>query len=431
MTQIKHNSDQFKMHRYSVNARLIPKGGKEADMIDLSEGVMEIRIIKDFDAQVFPYYRIVVGVSVAEASKIQECWREARVYLTLHHFYASRKGEQMVDVDALDDYIKDVEFQIMTMDGAPTNVPTQQAGSQPQNAPSVQLSMELSPVLALGVNKGINNGAYHDASVGDLIALLTQRNRPAAKTYKFYMATPDNPKRYESVMIPPRSYIQAIRYLDEVHGLYRGKLNVFLDADAGYIMSSEKAIAPPAGKPATVMLEMMDASKAAPHFMTGSGMDDVAKVYRLRTAQRISVDVAGPARKEVNGERIKIVRATQSERTGSECSSLMSDKKTGSEKPKERVVWLGYDNPLTADRIQLASRENYAPAMLSFESVDLASLSPCLQWTLVASDEAMRSVEGRWRMQAVEIILTKRPMSKEPCSNQVMVRLVPASSFEA
>ena len=57
MTQIKHNSDQFKMHRYSVNARLIPKGGKEADMIDLSEGVMEIRIIKDFDAQVFPYYR--------------------------------------------------------------------------------------------------------------------------------------------------------------------------------------------------------------------------------------------------------------------------------------------------------------------------------------------------------------------------------------
>lgn len=431
MTEIKHNSDQFKQHRYSVNARLIPKGGKEEDMIDLSEGVMEVRIIKDFDSQVFPYYKIIVGVSVSQASKIQEVWREARVYLTLHHFFASRKGEQMVDVDALDDYIKDIEFQIMTMDGAPTNVPTEQAGSQPQNAPSVQLSMELSPVLALSVNKGINNGAYHDASVGDLVALLTQRNRPSGKTYKFFMATPDNPRRYESIMLPPRSYIQAIRYLDEVHGLYRGKLSVFLDADAGYIMSSEKAIAPPKGKPATVMLEMMNASRAGPHFMTGSGRDDEAKVYRFRTAQRIAVDVAGPARKEVNGERIKIVRATHSERTGSECSNLTSDRKSGSDKPKERVVWLGYDNPLTEARLKIASRENYAPAVLTFEGVDLAALSPCLQWTLVASDDAMRSVEGRWRMQAVEMVLTKRPMSKEPCSNQVMVRLVPASIAEA
>ena len=71
MTAISDDIDKFQHHRYAVVANLIPKGGKEADTIKLADSVMELRIVKHFDEQFMPYYRLVVGVSVDDAEKIQ------------------------------------------------------------------------------------------------------------------------------------------------------------------------------------------------------------------------------------------------------------------------------------------------------------------------------------------------------------------------
>ena len=428
MTTLSPDADQFRVHRYAPSVRLIPKGADETAAIDMTQALLELRILKDFDTQAFPYVRMEVGVSVNEATQIQDVWREARLFVTLTHRYIRDAGSDQEEYDTLEDYLKDAEFQIMVLDGAPPNVPAEQEAGVTSDAPSVRFVMELAPVIALSVNKRVNNGVYHEATLGEVVGALTVRNKPAARPYKFFMAATDNPRRYESIALPPSNYVQSVRYLDKVHGLYKGRLAVFLDIDAGFILSSTKVVQLSEQAPTRVMLEAVGGERAGMAPTQGSAYDEKTRAFRLRTSQRIDAEIAGPVRKETVGERIKLVRATFAERSGSDCKGLTPDTKPLDAVEKARVRWQTYDNDLTADRLKVEARESYAPATVSFESPDLAAFSPVLPWVLVSDEERLKDLEGHWRLQAVEIVLGKQPRSDETCKVHVMARLVPSAA---
>ena len=431
MTEIVRDIDQFKHHRYGLLAKIIPKDGTEEDTIEIGDAITELRLMKHYDEQVFPYYCITAAVSTDVASKIQACWRDARLYLTVSKFQTNGDVDEgeTEELDTGDDYIKDAEFQIMVCDGAPPHVPSGQENELATKVPSVVFRMELAPVIALGINKKINNGAYHDLTISEFIAVLTADNVPDAQDYQFIMAPSDNKKRYESIFCPPLNYVPALRHLDRVYGMYAGKMTVFLDVDRGYILSSTKStVADPESDPTTVMLEVLSPEEAsADAFGTGSAYDEEKLVFRMRTAQRIQATIDGPARREVGGEHIKLVRSTPDERVGSSCKKLLiDDLGTLTGQMKEAVAWQTYDNELTVEKMRVEAREQYAPALIQFTACDLAAFQPTPQWLLVTEVERTQPLEGAWRIKAMEAVLSKAPGTNETASVVVSAMIVPS-----
>jgi hypothetical protein len=432
MTAISNDIDKFQHHRYAVVANLIPKGGKEEDTIKLADSVTELRIVKHFDEQFMPYYRLVVGVSVDVAEKIQSAWRTGKMYITMRK-YVAIKGETTNGVkeeDTGETYIKDGEFRIMVCDGAPPHVPKGQSNELIRQVPSVQFVMELAATVPLDINKSVNNGAYHEVTTAEMAAHIVSDSMPKnLPDYKFVMSTTDNPKRYESVFLPPLNFVPALRHIDKVYGMYKGTMCVFLDVDRGYVLSSTKATSAAKDEPKSVALELRSPEEASPDTMaSGSAYEEEGKSFRLRTAQRIGADVAGPANRENNGESVKLVRSTTDERSGSMCKNLITDDNPPEGKKKEMVAWQCYDNPLVADRMRIQAREEFTPIHMAFESCDLGAFAPNLQWTLVTDASQSAQVEGQWRLRACEILLTKAPGSDQTSSVAVMAELVPAVS---
>lgn len=431
MTEINRDVEKFDHYRYGVEVRLIPKGGDEEDTILLTEALTELRIIKHYDEQVMPYFRMNVAVSVDEAHRIVNSWRDGKVYLTMKTMRAlkgEKANEEVVAENTGEDYLKNGELRILVCDGAPPHVPTGQNNDLARQVPSVQFAMELAPSVPLDINKTINNGAFHEVTIGELTALLAADCMPDGKPdYKFVMSPPDNTKRYESIFVPPLNFVPAVRHIDSVYGLYSGKLSVFMDVDRAFILSSTKASSAAPTEPKMVMLESKSPEEGGPDSAgTGSFYDPETLTFRLRTSQRITAAVDGPANRESVGESIKLVRSTIDERTGSNCKNLTTDDKPAEGKKKERVAWQCYDNPLTADRLKIEARENYAPAAVSFSACDLRAFSPNLQWTLVTDSQTSEAMEGQWRLRATEFLMRKAPGTNESCAVEVMAEIVPA-----
>ena len=121
MTTINDDVDQFEHYRYRIEAKLIPKRGGEYETIELTQAISELRIVKHYDEQVMPYYRLTCAVSVEDATAIQAAWRTGHVYITMKKMKALRGGgggEQREEAVGAE-YIKDGEFRILVCDGAP------------------------------------------------------------------------------------------------------------------------------------------------------------------------------------------------------------------------------------------------------------------------------------------------------------------------
>ena len=438
MTTISTDGKLFEQIRYGVEVKLIPKDGKEEDTIFLTDSVAELRIIKSYDDTFMPYYRLSAAISVNQAERIQAAWRTGKLYITMKKIKAI-KGENGPDTgqrmeDTGQTYIKNGEFRILVCDGAPPHAPTGQSNELVRDVPSVLYAMELAPTIPLDMNKGICNSAFHDVTTAELVASVASDALPPeySSQYKFVMSPPDNKKRYETIFIPPQNFVPTVRHVDRVYGLYAGKMSIFLDVDRGYILSSTKATGGGPKDPASVIFEVMPPNEGNPERLpTGSAYDQDTRTFRVRTNQRIAAAIDGPAMREVNGESIKLVRSTTDERSGSNCKSLSTDYMPNIlGKKKEVVAWQKFDNPLTADRMKIQAREQYAPSTVTFSDCDLRAFDPNLQWTLLTEAEQLAPMEGQWRLKATEFVLTKAPGTTEPCAVEVMARLVPAVSTD-
>jgi hypothetical protein len=437
VSQIPNELAKYEKSVYEIRARLVPPGAGEGSSIKMDMMVTELRIVKDFDSHALPYFRLTIGVSLDDASRVRAAWRQGSVWMEVLRKTVPTDGTA-TEVDAFQDFIPMSEFRVMetTLDSPPPAVP--EAGDSPSASAQAYLgTMELVPVEALGISKAVNGGSYHDATVGEVIAFLTKNNRPPASSYRFWMSPPDNTRRYESLLLPPMSYVEALRYLDRVHGLYSGRLSVFLDVGEGFILSSSSSVRPDPGAAAMVLLEIRPSGLQSMEVSGGSGYDPAQRAFMLRAAGTPVVSAAGPARREVEGSHVRLVRSTQRELVGSNCKGLLPEASDllfgGSDsRKKDRVLWQGYDNELTMKRLQLEAREDYAPMTAIFDGPDLAAFRPTLPWRSVvqgdSSERPQGELEGYWRLSAVEMVLSQSPASAQPADALVMARLLPASS---
>jgi hypothetical protein len=427
-TSINRDLDQFLSYRYPVTARLVPLGATIDKQIDLTEGLTSFRILRDYDMHVMPYYSLEFIVSADNLRLIQQAWRTAKLYVTVGRSTLPVGSGSSQEVDTGTPYMKDVEFQVMTMPSSPSAVPTGQISDQARSTMRLGVKMELALTSALAINKKLNNGAFHGATSTDVVAHLANLNKPTTAGYKFVMAPHDNPTRHESIILPPMSFANSVRYIDNIHGMYGGETHVFHDHDHTLITSSAKTIAPKAGEAQRVVIEVGNSASNTPEQTTGSGYDPKSRTVRLRTSQQVGVNLQGPVHQEIHGESVKLVGSNLREQTGSDCQMLTpSGAPLSPGAPKEKIVYQGYDNKMLPQKMATRARERYAPANVTFEDADLNAFDPKLPWTLQAGDGAQVEAQGNWRLSGTEMVLRRSPNAVGSCSASVMARIKPAA----
>lgn len=434
-TEITRDSDQFHVYRYGVSIRYIPPKAGEDEEINLGRHHTELRVVKDYDAQVMPYFRLHAVLSQRDVQRIRETWKEGRLFITIAKFRVDRGDEKDAEVDTGEFVMKDEEFKIMLGDMTPATTRMDDAGTQAMQLPTVEFPMEIAPILPLAINKAVSPEVFHDVTINDVVVSLIERHAPRGADYKFAMSPSDNPRRYETLMIPPLNFTQAMRYVDDVYGIYKGRLSVFMDTHRAYVTSSTKVTKnPPSIKATAVSLEVISAQAAGEAAASGSGFDAESRVIRLRTSSKVEVDASGPARSEVDGKSIQLVNTSFETNTELDCGSWAVDEendKTGAasdEERKRKVFWQNYDNPLTGDRMKILARENYAPAVVQADGFDVAALEPTLLWRLLTSNDSTAVIEGNWKLRAAELVFTKQKDSGSTSSLQAMLKLVPATN---
>jgi hypothetical protein len=425
-TVMPRNLNLFSSYRYPVSASLVPQGGTEATALVLDASVTGVRILKDYDRHIYPYYAISLLLSVNDYRTLQSIWRTGLLYLTIGKNTLPIGGATNNETVGPVPYLDNVELQVLTAPSTPDGIPDQQDDAQALTTQRIGAQIECVPTSSMAVNKSLNDTSYHGAAPTDMVAHLASKNAPQG--YMFSMAPADNLAQIETAHLPPLHFADAVRYVDEVHGLYTGNLHVFLDHDQGYILSSTKTIAPPQGKPTLVTLQLGNLPSATSELTVGSGYDPSSMSILLRTSTPIDLDLKGPASQESDGEVLKLVNSSQNAPFSSDIQDVTASGQTLSATPKQRVLWQGYDNPMSASKIAASTRENYAPTSLVFYDVDLDAFQVTLPWTLQVGQQSQAPVAGDWRLSAVEILLTRAAATIGSCSCQVLARIRPSSA---
>lgn len=425
MTRIRRDIKEFIHHRYKVYAKLIPKGGSEEDTIILQKEISDIHISKNYDEHFLPYYAMNVAVSSDVAMKIQDAWRDGTLYITLTRT-ESMRSQKMVERETGDTFINGVAFQIMTCEGGPPNVPDYQVSDISRHQPNTLMRLEAVPTLPMSMNKAINNGTFLNLRADELHAFLIAQNAPGG--YPMLCAKADCTKVYETMMVPPLHLIPALRYIDRVYGVYKGKHTIFLDAHRGYFLTTTKNTYRDDQEPKATVLENIDPSMATNDEISfGSAWEDETKSFRVRVAKHIELAPDGPARREVQGENVKMVRATHTERVASLNKKLTVDVLGSPSGTKQNVVWQTYDNIFTEDKMRVENREQFSPITAEFSNINLRCLHPNLQWIVVTNTERTKPLEGAYRIKATDIMLKKAPGTTETMVSTAHVILVPST----
>jgi hypothetical protein len=440
MTQIVQDSKDFAIYRYGITAKYVPPGAGEDDTIHMNGNVVELRVIKDYEKQALPYVRATALLTQREVDKVRSSWKDGRMFLTVKKYKAppGSRPEAGGEEDTGKPYLENVEFRIMMADGTPGPAQVGEEKAPATDTPSVRFPMELAPVNAMEINKVVRSHVFHDVRMNDVMVALTNENAPKGADYKFAMSPAENDREYESIFIPPLDFVKSIRYLDEAHGIYKGRLTVFLDSSRGYLTGSTKTLKTKnPDDPQAVSLETLPASSGGPNSTNGSGYDKDTKTIRLRTGTKMRVDSSGLARSEAGGRSVQLIGSSLKDHASIDCKSwgiddllsliggLTGAASGGTE--KEKVMWKTYDNPLVADRMKIMARESYSPAAVELDSFDVDALEPTLPWRVLSGHKSGEAAEGNWKLQASEVVFTKPPGTASKSSVAGTIRLVPAS----
>ena len=417
-------SEFSKVVRYSARIVLIPENGGEGDVEDYSQSFQRLTIVKDFNSTIYPLFKLELYLSPDEIRNIQSKWKRSLFYITLDEWEENERDGIASEKTGIK-YIDNESFEILNLD---QNQSTKVSDIDSNSAaiPRVSFPIELIPSKAMSNNRVISNTIYTSCTIQDV--LLAELSSNAQGDYRYLVSPPDNERFYEDVIVPPLPFNQVLDYLDRIFGLYKGNLQVFFDVDKGFILSTTKQTNEPEKFP-EIHIEL-SAEELGGVLRGASARDSQANATRFRVSGLGSqIQFMAPAEAELGGETIRLVNTSQSVLIDAECQELdIGELKPSQQKPKERVIWKRFDNPLAEDKVKNERREAYSKLICNIDNAHLDVLTPWITIQVKTASPNANLYEGNWRIERVDIVLNKAGHVNSLIDSMAQLTLVPTSS---
>lgn len=199
------------MNNYYITGTLMTKG----DPISIDDTLYEMMQINKFEENVFPQISVDIKLSSSEFKKIDD---DTILKLSIKEFLDNKKSS------FYSYFIKDEDFVILEKQIL------NQTNSSTEDVMNVRLYLILKNDLLM--NEINFNTILKDCDINGAMLYLLKHFRK-----KTIIESSDNDKTYDQIILPFNNFFREFIYLDNVYGIYKNGIKIFVDLDKAYILN--------------------------------------------------------------------------------------------------------------------------------------------------------------------------------------------------
>lgn len=233
-----------RLEKFLVEANILFDDG-EAE--DLNQSIMSINVKDDFLNNAFPLFVIKLRVPEALLNKIRD--RQSDINLRVFQYLYDETNDEL-DADTSDISAENLVFntnlKVMlkpyittsTVADSESTVTTEESEDNQTTIPMFNLELTGIPTEPLEMNQKVVNEVFQSVVPADAVVNLisTYGNQQAV-----YMELPDNKVSEDFILVPPMNLIPALRFIQDIYGVYSTGLNAYFGIDGNYVFSTLKS----------------------------------------------------------------------------------------------------------------------------------------------------------------------------------------------
>jgi len=361
-----------------------------------------------FEKDVFPYLEVELTLPKSICLKIQNNSDSALFLLNL----TKQDISENIPETSYERYYENVLLK-------PVNIPhlTLEAEDELEtdsivdDIPQHKLKMFMFKKDHLYFNKKLNHQVYNDCTVSDVLLDLIGKNFESSEM-DFNIGKIVNDKVYDQIIIPPINFIDSIKYLQRVYGLFNNGLNLFFDFTSVFISDKIKLVE--SGNPDFIkdayieLYSQKDNERTGINTMNVSFFNEENNSFVVRTtSEGIMPNISG-SKKEIDGEAITILSTSNESSDVRNCLNMTFDSGSNdARRPKEKLYWNPYTNELNESEFKSKSSLDFKVLQLNIKEADLEIFSINRRYIIVDKNDSFdQDRSGFYKVVDMEFLLT-------------------------
>ena len=218
-----------KVHKFTMSVSVINNTTNEYKNLDKS--IIAVAIKKNFLAFAFPLY--VLNFNITEEDKRYLISNDVDISLSINRYTVdetvssdqeTNTNDPIIDKNIvniiLHPFDKDKSYSIPDTSEVENNETANNLDSQKTN-----YTLNCIPKENLLYNSTITNDCFANANLNEVLLNIISN----LYTKNIYLQESKNVTRYDSLLVPPLSLVQAIKYLQDEFSIYDNGINIFFD----------------------------------------------------------------------------------------------------------------------------------------------------------------------------------------------------------
>jgi hypothetical protein len=222
-----------KLEKFLIEATLLDRTNDT--IIDISSFIRSVNIKKEFISNSFPLFVI----DIMTTQQIRDIMRDNDISINLkidkYSDSDSELSEDSNEIPIIEERIVDTNIRIYNK---PYMSSSNYKEEDDENSDGMSDVMRVFPYQLSGIpdelvakNDKIVNEVYDNAKINDVLVHLISQ----VEDNEIYIDNSDNSERFRSLLIPPLNIIPALRYLQNIYGVYNSSLGIFFDLNKTYV----------------------------------------------------------------------------------------------------------------------------------------------------------------------------------------------------
>jgi len=224
-----------KIEKFTVEATVLNLTSGES--FNASTYITDINVRKDFIGTSFP----LVVINMMTTDEYRNIMRDNDISIRLKvNKYTDVNTENTQDIEeiVIEDIVLDTVIRSYKKPYTTGNFKTEDDNEEENN---IADTVKLIPFQIVGIpedliqkNTLVINEIYENARMDDILVNILSK----VESNRIFMDPSDNFDREEALIIPPMNIVPAIRYLQEVYGIYNAGISLFFDFEGTYLIKT-------------------------------------------------------------------------------------------------------------------------------------------------------------------------------------------------
>jgi hypothetical protein len=420
--------ERMELRKYTYRTELAAVIEGEDEPVVLSDFVTSTELYYDLEGSVFPFFAVRMMLPRAQHLTLQGADEKTVYLLSLVRF--DPEDEESPHNEKIYDSIvmKAVDPERASLD--PSSEGDPESGREvADNIPQHKMTLYLFKRDHLFFNKLLNPMVLNTCSLPDAVSHLIGKNFRSSDM-RFHVGPMDNRRTYEQIIVPPYNFIDSLRYLQKVYGMFNNGLQVFFDFLDAYVMDPFRPVErkDPSYVPTTTveLYSKLEVQRATVGFVDGTFLDEESDSFIVRTSRKPRVEKPQDTSKELVGERVHVGSSSQTENVEGNCMDMtFGSAQNDPRRPKESFYWNPYSTPLVESGFKATASQEFHRLTMALPEADLEAFLINRTYRVEDKNDAFDlDLKGEYKLSRMRAVVPQAGAGSSPATAEVTLKRV-------